>query len=364
MRIAIIAHCLHPIAEPFAGGLEMITFLLCKALMGRGHTVDLYAHPASDRQFNLYPIRTGQNISDALRSEMIGSGQNTRSLQELLGYSSVMTDIMDRRYDVIHNHSLHYIPILMGNQLSVPFITTVHTPMFPYLRLGAIGTHCGKKQTFTMVSKSLANTWREYIPVSEVVHNGIDIDKWQFRTHPSGDYVIWYGRICPEKGTALAIRAAILSNTPILVAGPESNGEYFKKEIVPLLSHRLVKFVGHKVQSELMPMIANAKAMLFTSTWEEPFGLTLIESLACGTPVIAFEGGATREILTDRTGYIVPKNDVMSLSKAILKVTSLSRYECRDRALDLFSHEVMVDRYVSLYERLMAKNDLPILESI
>ncbi|KKM85123.1 hypothetical protein LCGC14_1292230 [marine sediment metagenome] len=360
MKIAIIAHCLHPIREPFEGGLEMVTFLLCRSLMERGHTVHLYGHRDSDAGFIIKPIKTDKLYPCTLFTEMQAMGQEPVAVREMLAYSSVMQSISEEGYDIVHNHSLHYIPILMGNALGLPMVTSIHTPAFPYLRLGAQGVRDSERQTFTMVSKSLAGTWAPIIPISKVVYNGIDLSRWKPALNPRADYVLWCGRICPEKGTDYAIEAALLAGIPIKLAGPISNREYFDEKVAPLIEKEGVTYVGHKTQDELESLFGNALAMLFTSTWEEPYGLTLAESLACGTPVIAFEGGATREILTDQTGIIVGKNDIKALANAILKIGKLSRLECRKRAEACCSHEIMVDAYLELYEQLLKQSEYKI----
>ena len=353
MKIAIIAHCLHPIREPFEGGLEMITFLLCRSLIERGHTVHLYGHRDSDARFNIKPILTDELYSSALFTEMEAMGQKPYAVREMLGYSKIMQTITEEGYDMVHNHSLHYVPILFGNTLPIPFVTSIHTPIFPYLRLGAEGVKGTERQSFTMVSKSLAKIWRPLIPDAQVVYNGIDLSRWNPVKDATDDYVFWCGRICPEKGTDLAIKAAILAGLPIKLTGPISNLEYFNNRVKPLLDNPHVDYLGHMNQNELEPLFGNALALLFTSTWEEPYGLTLAESLACGTPVIAFEGGATEEILTQKTGIIVQKYDVKCLANAISNVGHLSRLDCRNRAEDFCSHELMVDGYLAHYERLL-----------
>lgn len=357
MKIAIIAHCLHPIKEPFEGGLEMVTFLLCRSLMGRGHEVDLYAHRDSDEQFRIRPIHTDRLYPSGLFSKMAGMGQDPTAVRELLAYTRVMQEIAKGGYDIVHNHSLHYMPILMGNSLRTPMVTSIHTPAFPYLQLGANGVKGNERQTFTMVSKNLAETWKGEIPSATVVYNGINLSSWEPVLEPTADYVLWCGRICPEKGTDLAIKAAIGAGTPIKLVGPVSNLDYFNNLVVPLLDNKSVEYLGHKVQKELGPLFGNASAMLFTSTWEEPYGLTLAESLACGTPVIAFEGGATREILTDTTGIIVPKFDIDTLASAISSSGSLKRSDCRQRAEQFCSHELMVDGYLDIYDRLLEQRE-------
>ncbi len=360
MKIALIAHCLHPIKEPFEGGLEMVTFLLCRSLVERGHEVHLYGHRESDPSFDIRPIPVDRLYPSELLSAMAHMGQDATAVREILAYSSVMNEIAAGDYDIVHNHSLHYIPILIGNSLGIPMLTSIHTPAFPYLQLGAHGIKKNTQQTFTMVSKSLANTWEKIIPVATVVHNGIDLSKWKVCGSPTGKYLFWYGRICPEKGTDLAIKVAVRSDREIVLAGPISNRDYFDQQVAPLLEAKGVRYIGHRSQKEIMPILGNAALTLFTSTWEEPYGLTLAESLACGTPVLAFDGGATHEILTESTGVIVPKYDLEAMAAAIGQAEKLERSACRERAEKFCSHEIMVANYLEIYDRLLEHKEYKI----
>ena len=353
MKIAIIAHCLYPIREPFEGGLEMVTFLLCRSLMERGHEVHLFGHRDSDERFQVIPIETDRLYPSAFLSEMEGIGKDGNSVRELLAYTKVMNDVAMGDYDIVHNHSLHYTPILMGNGLRAPMLTSIHTPTFSYLQLGGYGVKNTGRQTFTMVSQSLAETWSHIIPGATVVYNGIDLAKWNYTENPTSDYLFWYGRICPEKGTHLAIAAALKAKKKLTIAGPVSNPDYFDEKVAPLLGLDGIEYIGHRNQKELAPLLGNAQAFLFTSTWDEPYGLTLAESLACGTPVIAFEGGATREILTEETGIIVPKCNFEAMAHAIVDVANLDRSACRARAKAFCSHEVMVNGYLEIYDKLL-----------
>jgi len=358
MKIAIIAHSLHPIKEPFAGGLEMITFLLCDSLIAQGHEVHLYAHKNSDTRFNITAIDPLSYVPKKVADNSLSIDEpSTGSLAEAVGYTNVMMKIAAGNYDIIHNHSLHYIPILIGNGLNTPMITSIHTPQFDFLRLAANEVKDNCTQTFTMVSKSLAKTWNSIIPNAKVVHNGINLAMWNFVAEPSGNYLFWYGRICPEKGTDLAINAAIKCGHNIKLAGPISNREYFESNVAPLLAFDNVEYLGHLPQVELNPILGNAIALLFTSTWDEPYGLTLAESLACGTPVVALKGGATSEILTKETGIIIPKDNILFLGEAIASAQRLNRECCRIRAEEFCSHQVMVRKYLSLYDSLLEYRD-------
>ena len=357
MKIAIIAHSLYPIKEPFAGGLEMVTFLLCRTLIDKGHQVDLYARHGSDASLNPIEIPTGRLYPSAFLAEVSKFGQGVSEVKEMLAYSHIMNSIAKGDYDIIHNHSLHYMPILMGNGLNVPMLTSIHTPPFTYLQIGAYGVETLTNQTFTMVSRSLAKTWSHIVPEAEVVYNGIDLSMWKFIRYNTGNYLFWYGRICPEKGTHLAIAAAQGAGIPIKLAGPVSNKDYYEDCVRPMLSDTGVDYLGHLSQKELGPVLGNARAMLFTSVWEEPYGLTLAESLACGTPVIAFDGGATREIISEDTGIIVPMGDVAAMSDAVADLGGIRRVDCRELAEGQCSHHMMVENYLELYDRLLERQE-------
>ena len=182
LRIAIIAHSLYPIAQPYAGGLEMITQLICDELVAQG--------------------------------------------------------------DIVHNHSLHHIPMMTGQAFGERFFTTFHTPIFPQLRLALLTLRSGTTTQFTAISKHQQQLFAEFVP-SQVVYNGIDVESFIANTESlnntngSDDEVyFWYGRICPEKGTHLAMRYCMEAGKKLIIAGPKSNEDYFNQKVAPLLLQR------------------------------------------------------------------------------------------------------------------------------
>lgn len=344
MKIAIIGHINFPIIEPYAGGLEMITYNLIKKLQASGHEVVLYAHPDSAADL---PIKTFKDIYlPAFETDYESVDKNLFNQTAATYYSRVLMEIMNSDFDIVHNHSLHYLPIILGEQLTMPFITTFHTPVFPELDF-ALRTIKKPNQYFTTVSKSLSKTYNHLIDAN-VIYNGICLDEWTYNDLPE-DYVFWYGRICPEKGTHLAIEAAKISGKAILIAGPISNIEYYNKEVKHLLDDDKVRYIGHLKQTDINQVLQKAKVMLFTSTWDEPYGLTLAESLACGTPVVSWDKGAASEILKDTCGVIIPPFDIESYAKGILAAEMLDRAACRQRAEDFCGIDIMVKRYEDFY---------------
>ena len=346
MKIAIIAHSLYPISEPYAGGLEMITHLLCRALQNKGHQVDLYALETDDRSLNFLPLFDFPRVkSDRFED---------RKLEEITAYSKTYFEIQKKGYDVIHNNSLHFQPIVLGNESETPFITTIHVPKITWLTPGIKIIKGAINQTFTMVSNALGSVWKDDIPTYEVIHNGIDLDAWQFSDTPINDQLLWYGRICPEKGTEEAIQIAIQNNYKLKIAGPISHKEYYEESVEPYLDHPLITYVGHANQAAISQLLQNSFATLFTSVWEEPYGLVIAESLASGTPVLAYSLGAAPEILNSKCGMLINQNDPESATTALKYLKRIDRKACRYRAETCCSHHVMVAKYEALYLDLVA----------
>ena len=369
LRIAIIAHSLYPIAEPYAGGLEMITQLLCDELVARGHEVLLYAHADSQTQAALVPFMSRSEFDNLVYdNEHDSVGMSREELYQYLVYQQAMRDIISRdacgEIDVVHNHSLHHIPMTMGQVFGKRCFTTFHTPIFPQLRLALLTLRQGTLTQFTAVSAHQQQLFDEFVP-SSVVYNGIDVQSFKYNLEPIADEIyLWYGRICPEKGTHLAMEYCLAAGKRLVIAGPKSNLEYYEEYVAPLLvadvknhetkgNAKLFDYVDHLSKQEVNDYLRQSTAMLFTSTWDEPYGLTLAESLACGTPVIGFDAGASSEIITSKTGIIVPKMDKAAFMQAFDRIHDISRVACRQRAEQFCSVATMVDGYVSLYEQAL-----------
>lgn len=363
MHIAIIAHSLYPIAQPYAGGLEMITELICNELVAQGHDVLLYAHAESQTNATLIPFMTRTQF-DALvyENEHDSVGMSREELYQYLVYQHAMRDIISRDeqglIDVVHNHSLHHIPMMMGQALGARCFTTFHTPIFPQLRLALLTLRHGTQTQFTAISSHQRQLFAEFVP-SQVVYNGIDVQSFTANVQPIEDEVyFWYGRICIEKGAHLAMAYCKAAGKRLIIAGPKSNQEYFDEYVAPLLREdeldgSLFDYVGHLSKDQINEHLSQVTAMLFTSTWDEPYGLTLAESLACGTPVIGFDVGASQEIITPTTGIIVPKMDQEAFIQAFDTIQDISRAACRLRAEQFCSVAAMVDGYLSLYEQAL-----------
>ena len=344
MRIGIVASARFPIVEPFAGGLEAHTWSLAHGLRRRGHDVTVFAAPGSDPALGVrelqvrYPV-----ISDAARADV--SMTPEWWLQEHHAYLSLMLELRDSDLDVVHNNSLHYLPVAMAASLHAPVVTTLHTPPTPWLE-SAIQAPAHCPVTFVAVSAHTARAWRHVVPDAAVVRNGIDVNRW--RQGGGGGPAVWSGRLVPEKGPHLAAQAATLAGVPLRLAGPVLDTGYFDAMVRPWLSSQ-VEHVGHLRTDELVELVGSASASLVTPCWEEPYGLVVAESLACGTPVAGFARGALPELVDTRHARLVQPGDVEALATALLQAVELDRDRVRAHAVATCSVEAMVDRYETLY---------------
>lgn len=352
MRIGIIAHLKYPIAEPFAGGLEMHTHLLARSLRDRGHRVTVFASSRSEPALGLEAICSETAISTV----GVAEATDISFFQEHHAYLSLMTDLRHRRFDIIHNNSLHYLPVAMADSLPMPMVTTLHTPPFCWLESG-IRLCRARNNAFVAVSHAVGALWNHVVPTDAVIMNGIDLDRFTFHEKPAmPGYLVWYGRIVPEKGLHLAIAAARRVGLPLKIAGPILDDVYYRERIVPHLGPDICH-LGHLSHRELAQLVGGARAFLCTPLWDEPYGLVVAEALASGVPVAAFARGAIPEILASSCGVLAVPDDVGSLAAAAMAALSLDRRACRRRAEKICDAGRMIDAYEALYRRLKGKGE-------
>ncbi len=347
MRICLVASSRFPIAEPFQGGLEAHTATLATALRRRGHHVSVFAAPGSDPALGVQELPVRRFEPSAAARADVGAHPDTW-MQEHHAYLALMLDLLERgaeRFDVVHNNSLHHLPVAMAGALPVPMVTTLHTPPLGWLE-SAIAL-ARRSSTFAAVSRHTAHAWSHAVR-AEVVHNGVDVDRW--RPGPGGDRAIWTGRLVPEKAPHLAVRAARRAGLGIDLAGPVLDPAYVREHLAPLLGDD-VRLLGHLGTDALRDAVGRARVALVSPRWDEPYGLVAAEAMACGTPVAAFARGALPEVVDVRAGRLARADDVDDLARAALEAATLDRSEVRSHAVAHCSLERMVRRYEELYRR-------------
>ncbi|SEB09901.1 glycosyltransferase family 4 protein [Pedobacter hartonius] len=344
MKIGIIAHLKHPIKSPFRGGLEAFTYDICKRLIARGHEVMLFASSKSDATLNVYPILSDEAYNDLSGHREKKPNLSSEYMAEHYAYMELMQHIDTMNFDVIFNNSLHYVPITMAGMLKLPMLTVLHTPPFFELQNAVRLERRQSTITYISVSARNAENWKQYTDECTVIQNGIDLNSWTYYPDPTGGYAIWFGRIHPDKGTHFAIQAANIAGMPLKIAGGIADEKYFRTQVEPLLGGG-VEYVGRKDHTELNALIGNAVVSLVTPTWEEPFGLVIAESLACGTPIAGFDIGALPQLVAQETGVLAKPGDIEGLAGAITGAALKNRLSCREHAEKSFDVEKMVNQY-------------------
>ena len=345
MRIAQIAPLYESVPPRLYGGTERVVSHLTEELVRRGHEVTLFASGDS-----LTSARLVSPCPTALRL-------NSRCIDPL-PYHIIALDQVARRadlFDVLHFHS-DYCHFPLSKSLHLPSITTLHG------RLDIPDLQSLYRCFLDLPVVSISHAQRLPIPGANWIgniHHGLpeDLYKPRFR---AGDYLAFLGRISPEKRPDRAIEIALRAGMKLKIAAKVDrvDQEYFESKIRPLLNDPLVEFIGEIGDHEKTEFLGNAYAYLFPIDWPEPFGLTMIEAMACGTPTVAFRCGSVPEIITDTvSGFVV--NNVESAVASIERIPEIDRRTCRSVFEKRFTVERMTSDYVSLYKRYLGDRSEP-----
>lgn len=340
LRIAQVAPPFERVPPRAYGGTERIVHGLVTELDRRGHEVTTFASGDS-----VVPGRHIETVPQALRP--LGYGGDSLPYMQL-----TLHEVLARatEFDVIHSH-MEWASLLLARVSPVPVVSTFHGRLdLPYADAMFRDPPAG----LVAISENQASTHPD-VPWAAVVHNGLRLTEAPFGTTQRTDDLCFVGRVAPEKGIVEAIDIALEAGRPLKIAakaGPTATErEYFDTVFQPALkaAGRSVEFLGELDQADRDELFAQSHASLMPGSWPEPFGLVLIESLACGTPVIARRIGALPEILRDGIdGFF--GDDVTAMAFKVDRVVDLDRRAIRESVLDRFSVERMTDRYMTVYQ--------------
>lgn len=355
LRIAVIAHCRHPIAAPFMGGMEAHAHHLVHALARRGHDVTLVAAGDSRVDVAQMPLMAVHYDRDFPWHRYHGTEALNAHLD--LHHEAALREIMAGGYDVIHNNSLHRFPPRLARAAHLPMVSSMHVPPFDALRRAMRDSVAPWHRVTGCTTRHLRAYFPDAVPDSaHVVPNGIDPAAWPFSDRGDGS-AVWAGRITPNKAPHLALRAAGRAGIDLTLFGAIEDGDYFRDHIRPQLRGGL-RYGGHLPAGELAAEYGRASALLFTPQWDEPFGLTAIEAMACGTPVAAIRMGAVVEVVGRAGRYAAA--DGTGLHRALIAAMDIPRSLPRARVEAHFTLDRMIDGYTRLYHRAIAERDSPL----
>lgn len=340
MRIAQVAPLIESVPPEAYGGTERVVSYLTEELVRRGHEVTLFASGDSSTRARLVStcpraLRSDANCRDPFARQIVLLEHVYR---------------MSREFDLVHFH-VDYVHFPMSRRQRLPRLTTLHG------RLDApeLQDLCRVFMDEPLVSISRS----QQDPLADAhwlgtVYHGLPEEQFQFHEGP-GNYLAFLGRVSPEKRLDRAIHIAMKTGMPLRVAAKIDRADqaYYETEIRPLLTaaQSLVEFVGEIGEEQKSEFLGNAAALLFPIDWPEPFGLVMIESLACGTPVIAYRNGSVPEIIDDGvTGWIV--DNMADAVAAVRRIHQLSRATCRMEFERRFSVRRMVDDYLVIYHQV------------
>jgi glycosyltransferase involved in cell wall biosynthesis len=343
VRIAQVAPLYESVPPVLYGGTERVVSFLTEELVKRGHDVTLFASGDSVTSARLVPC-----APRALRL--------SRCLDPFAHHILMLECVAQQihHFDIVHFH-IDYLHFPISRRHRAPHLTTLHG------RLDLPDLQPLYREFDDVPLVSISDAQRGPLPWANwqaTIYHGLPADLHRFHEKP-GDYFAFLGRISPEKRVDRAIEIAKRARTRLKIAAKvdRSDLEYFEAEIQPLLDHPLVDFIGEVGGAEKEEFLGNARALLFPIDWPEPFGLVMIESMACGTPVIAYRRGSVPEIVDDGlTGFIVDGID--DAVRAAERISEISREACRRTFERRFSVSRMTDDYLEVYRRVLAAGRL------
>ena len=339
MKIAQIAPLNQRVPPKRYGGTERVVSYLTEELVKRGHEVTLFAAAGSETRAELIPA-----VNHPLRDAHILDSTPFTVAEIAKVYKKA------DKFDIIHNHAWQdYLAFASASHSATPTVTTLHNPFFTETRR-VFDEY--KNLNFISISNNQRRSNRK-LNYLGTVYNGIPVKKFPFRKNHDG-YLLHVGRISLQKGTHIAIDIATALKKDLIIAAKLDPWEvnYFNQYVAPRLTNGHVHWVGEVDSAERNKLMAKSLCLLAPITWREPFGLAMIESMACGSPVITYKRGSAPEIVEHgKTGFVVENERQMV--RAVRKIDSIDRKYCREYVKDKFNIKEMVDGYEKLYDKIV-----------
>jgi len=334
MHIAMLSPIAWSTPPRHYGPWENVASLLTEGLVARGHDVTLFATSDSQTSGTLHAVCPRGYEED---HSLIPKVWECLHISELFEHADA--------YDIIHNH-FDFLPLTYTGLTTTPVVTTIHGFSSP----GILPVY--KKYNGRVFYVSISDADRspdlDYI---KTIHHGIDIKQFDFQPTP-GDYLLFFGRIHQDKGTREALNIAKACSKKLILAGIIQDQSYYEQYVAPHIDNDKVVYAGSAEPAERNRLLGKACALLHPIQFDEPFGLSVIESMACGTPVIAFDRGSMPEIIENgKNGFLV--NNVDEAIKTVARIEEIDRAHCRRHVERHFTVDRMINEYIHVYEMIL-----------
>lgn len=334
MKIAVISPIAWRTPPRHYGPWERFVSLLVEGLVKEGIDVTLFA--------------TGDSVTRAeLRSVCEAPYEEDREIDPKVWECLHISEVMEQagQFDLIHN-SFDFLPLTYSRLINTPMLTTIHGFSSP--KILPVYKKYNKNTYYVSISDADRSPELDYMAT---VYHGIDIESFSF-SNDHGRYLLYFGRIHHDKGTYEAIQVALMTGMKLIIAGIIQDEMYFKKYVEPFLDDRKIAYFGSAGPKDREELLRGAYTLLHPINFEEPFGLSVVEAMACGTPVIAFPKGSMPEIIQDEvTGFLV--SDIEQMAGCLKHIRDISRSNCRKYVQERFTSVRMVKDYIDVYKLIL-----------
>jgi glycosyltransferase involved in cell wall biosynthesis len=336
MKIAMLSPIAWRTPPVGYGPWERVVSLLTEGAVARGIDVTLFATADSVTRAKLHAIVPGAYEEDKALDPKVW---------ECLHIAEVFERAGD--FDLIHNH-FDFLPLTYSGLTNTPVLTTIHGFSSP--KILPVYRKYNRKTYYVSISNADRSPELDY---TATVYHGIDLENFTFQETP-GDYLLFFGRIHHDKGAAEALQIARQTGMKLILAGVIQDMDYFRSAVEPHLDGVRARYVGIAGPEIRNKLLGGARALLHPVNFNEPFGLSVVEAGACGTPVVAFNRGSMPEIIENGVnGFLV--SDVRAATEAVRSLDAISRRQCRKMVEERFSRERMVEEYLGVYHKIIAK---------
>lgn len=335
MKIAMLSPIAWRTPPVHYGPWELVTYLLVEELVKNELDVTLFATANSQTKATLRAVCPQGYEEDRNLDPKVW---------ECLHISECFECAKD--FDIIHNQ-FDFLPLTFSRLVDTPVLTTIHGFSSP--KILEVYEKYNENTSYVSISNANRVSSLDYVAT---IHHGIDLGQFDFIRDPEDDYLLYYGRIHPDKGTKEAIEIARAVNKRLVIAGIVQDEGYFNTYVAPYLTEGKVEYIGSVGTESRNALLGNARTLLHPISFSEPFGLSVIEAMACGTPVIAFNKGSMPELIQHTENGFLAENTQEAI-EYVKKIDNVNRYTCRNIVEKNFTKEIMAQRYMEVYQRVL-----------